>query len=130
MASKALFDVPKGATAQVRIIDSTFRLSGMPISQLMDPPLDGLDTLPTAMTWSFLIESSTGKKALFDLGVPPDIKTYAPAILNMLEGAGWDLWAEKNVADILKANGIDPAEINSVIWRCVDGNVPSFSSGP
>ena len=58
-----------------------------------------------------------GKKALFDLGVPPDIKTYAPTILSMLDSAGWDLWAEKHVADILKANGIDPAEINSVIWR-------------
>ncbi|KAI0132857.1 beta-lactamase-like protein [Xylariales sp. AK1849] len=116
MASKALFDVPTGDTAKVYIIDSTLRLSKFPFDELLKPRVDGFDEFNGLTTWSFLVESSTGKKVLFDLGVPKDIDTYPPTIVQTIKKSGWDLRVEKNVADILKENGTDPSEIQSVIW--------------
>lgn len=117
MSSKALFNVPSGATATVKIIDSTLRLSKLPSDYLMTPSVEGFSHMPTFTTWSFLIESASGQKALFDLGVPPDIETHSPAIIKRIKNSGWDVRAEKHVADILSENGVRLAEINSVIWR-------------
>jgi hypothetical protein len=117
MSSKALFDVPAGAVALVSIIDSTLRISNMPLDYLMSPGMEGLDTMAPLTTWSFLVKSSTGKTALFDLGVPPDTDSYSPLIVKKLKTCGWHVEAKKHVADILKENGVDPTTIDSVIWR-------------
>lgn len=116
MTSKALFDVPPGAVAQVSIIDSSLRITNMPAEYLLTPRMEGFDTLPFVPTWSFLVQSSTGQKALFDLGVPPDTSTYAPAIVDKLRENDWTAEAKQHVADILREHGLDPSEIGSVIW--------------
>src|SRR3954451_22442035 len=102
MQSKALFDVPPGAAAKVSIIDSSLRLNGIPVEYLMGPGVDGLDTFPTCPTWCFLVESSTGQKAIFDLGVPPDVSTFSPAVYDKLKSSGWSIEVRQHVADILK----------------------------
>jgi glyoxylase-like metal-dependent hydrolase (beta-lactamase superfamily II) len=116
MTSKALFDVPPGATAQVSIIDSTLRITNMPVTYLMTPAMEGFDKFRFLPTWSFLIQSSTGQKALFDLGVPPDTTTFAPVVVDNLKKSGWTIEVKQHVADTLKDNGLNPAEIASVIW--------------
>lgn len=119
MCPKPVFDVPPGAVAKVSIIDSTLRFSKLKVDYLMGPPLDGFDEMNGVPTWSFLIESSTGQKVLYDLGVPKDQTTYSPSIQKDIKKYGWELQVEKNVADILKENGIEPRDIQSVIWRLV-----------
>ena len=110
--------VPVGEPAKVSIIDSTLRLSNMRTGYLMTPDMPGLDTLATLTTWCFLVESSTGEKALFDLGVPPDYeRSYTPAIQTKLKNSGWEIQVGRHVADILTEGGVDPGSINSVIWR-------------
>ncbi|KAK7216367.1 hypothetical protein V2G26_004370 [Clonostachys chloroleuca] len=111
------FDMPGGETVKVSVIDSTMRLSGLPVSSLLEPPIEGFDTLSPITTWSFLVESSTGKKALFDLGAPKDpFNHYAPSVVEMLTESGCGIHVQANVADILEENGVQPAEINSIIW--------------
>jgi hypothetical protein len=110
-------EFPAGRAANVSIIDSTLRLSKMPMSYLMTPPMEGFVEMPTIPTWSFLIESSNGRKALFDLGVPPDTDTFAPIIREKLKASGWDVKVEKHVAKILEENGANLNDINSIIWR-------------
>lgn len=117
MVPKPLFNVAPGAVAKVSIIDSTLRLSKLPVEYLMTPPVDGFDEMNELPTWSFLIESPAGQKVLFDLGVPKDITTYTPSIQESLKKHGWDVQVEKNVSEILRGNGIDPQEIQSVVWR-------------
>lgn len=113
-----IFNVPAGVPAKVSIIDSTLRLSNMRAGYLMTPELPGLDTLPTLTTWCFLVESPTGKKALFDLGVPPDYdSSFTPAVQTKLRGSGWEVQVEKHVVDTLQDGGVDPGSIDSVIWR-------------
>ena len=71
-------------------------------------------------SWSFLVESTTGQKALFDLGVPRDQETgLSPSIRRQIEAGDWDLQVEKDVVQTLADNDVDPKEINSIIWRLV-----------
>lgn len=111
------FEVPSGAVAKVSIIDSTLRLGNLPAEYLTNPPVEGYNIMKTLPTWSFLVESSTGQKSLFDLGVPLDLSHFNPAVGKYTTERGWKVDVKENVADILKKNGIDLKDINSVIWR-------------
>ncbi|CAN8097745.1 unnamed protein product [Discula destructiva] len=110
------FDVPPGAVAKVSIIDSTMRLGGLDVSWLCKPAVKGFEKFPVLPTWSFLVESPSGKKALFDLGVHKDLTKYVPSIQDNITQYGWDINAQEHVADIIKRYGVDPKEIDSVIW--------------
>jgi hypothetical protein len=86
----------------------------------MEPPVPGFTYMPDLPSWSFLVESSTtGKRALFDLGVPPDWETFAPSVSDRLKTSGWEIRAEKNTSQILEENGVDLKTIGSIVWRCV-----------
>lgn len=119
MATTRLFDVPDGAVATVRIIDSTTSIKKLPTKALMTPEMPGLEFMPDIPTWSFLVESDTGKKALFDLGVPPDWRNFSPVIMKRLAVYGCEVYAEKHVEEILRDHQVDPSSINSIVWRCV-----------
>ncbi|KAK0610765.1 beta-lactamase-like protein [Immersiella caudata] len=110
------FDVPPGAIAKVSIIDSTLRMNRLAASVFLTPALEGFDEFPPSPDWSFLIESSTGRKAVFDLGVPTDENSYSPAVLRQIEDLGFDFTVEKDVADILKEGGVKLTEVESIIW--------------
>ncbi|KAF4997924.1 hypothetical protein FGRMN_3515 [Fusarium graminum] len=117
MAQRPLFEVPSGEPAKVSIIDSSLRMSNLPLSLLMKPLMQGMDMMPTATTWSFLVESPSGKRALFDLGVPKDpLHNFSPMWVKTITEANLGLDVPKNVADILKDNGMQPSEIDTVIW--------------
>lgn len=112
------FKVPAGTQAvQVRIIDSTSRIGKIPVHYIMTPPVEGMDYMPLLPSWSFLVEHPSGKKVLFDLGVPKDWLAFAPTVSDTLRTRGWDISVEKEVIDVLQANGIESSEINAIIWR-------------
>jgi hypothetical protein len=112
------FPVPSGSAAKVSIMDTTSRITKIATHVLMGPEMPGFPTFPELPSWSFLIESeSTGQKALFDLGIPPDWRNFAPAIVDRLKEFGWDIEAHKHVAEILEENGVKKDSIGAVIWR-------------
>ena len=118
MSPSKKFAVPDGAVARLRVIDSTTKIKGLPLGYLMTPPMPGMEVLPEAPSWSFLIESDTGCKALFDLGVPPNWRDFSPVVAKPLQTRGWgEPSGEKHVAEILVDEGIDLSSINSIIWR-------------
>ncbi|KAH8162142.1 hypothetical protein CIB48_g6120 [Xylaria polymorpha] len=118
MTAVPSFSTPAGATAQVYIINTDVYLAGLPVAALLSPSVDGFEMFRPLASWSFLVQSSKGEKVLFDLSIPPDTTTYPPAILEMVTAASAPVSVEgtNHVADILKGNGIDPADIGSVIW--------------
>ncbi|KAI0975574.1 beta-lactamase-like protein [Xylaria arbuscula] len=116
MSAVPSFDVPAGATAQVYVIDTAVRLKGLPVAALLTPGVDGFQTFPPLASWSFLCQSSKGEKVVFDLSLPPDTTRYPPAITGILNQASASVEGTNHVADILKQNSIDPAEIGSVVW--------------
>jgi hypothetical protein len=111
------FDVPAGAVARLRIIDTTTKINGLPTDYLMTPPMPGMEIMPEIPAWSFLVESETGRKVLFDLGVPPNWREFSPVVAEPLQKRGWEITVDKNVVDILKDEGVDPTSIDSVVWR-------------
>lgn len=115
--TRPFFHVPSGQVAKVSIIDSSTRLSNLAASHLCTPPVEGFETLQSLPTWSFLVESPSGKKALFDLGVHVDLTKYIPRTQNNIKKNGWKVETKEHVADIIRRHGVDPKEINSVIWR-------------
>lgn len=115
--NKPPFDVPPGAVAKVSIIDSTLRFSKIKANYMTKPAVEGFDELPTFPTWSFLVESPSGRKALFDLGGHKELGRYIPRVGDHIKRLGWQLDVQEDVADILRSHGVDPKEIESVIWR-------------
>jgi hypothetical protein len=117
MTDPSNIPIPPGKVATVSIIDSTLQLTGLAVASVLSPPMNGFEEMPALPTWSFLVQSPGGKSILFDLGVPPDINTYAPATRDELKRTGWQIKAEKHVADILAEHGVDLSDIDAVIWR-------------
>ncbi|KAI6754572.1 hypothetical protein HG530_012324 [Fusarium avenaceum] len=114
MAERPRFEVPSGKAAKLSIIDSTLRFSRMPLAFLMKPAMDGMEMMPVVTTWSFLVESSSGKKALFDLGVPKNpLENFSPTWVKLITEKNLGVEVTQNVADILKDNGVQPSEIDS-----------------
>lgn len=115
--TKGLFNIPQGATARVSIIDSTLRVGALPPKDLVSPKIPGFDVFPPVPAWSFLIESSTGQRVLFDLGVPPNLnESFSPPLLEAVASFGWDISVEKHVVDILREHGVAPRSISAIIW--------------
>lgn len=112
------FTVPPGTTkVSVSLIDTTSRLKRFPVKVLMEPPMPGLETLDLP-AWSFLIEHPSGRKLLFDSGVPYDWETnLTPAVSRRIKEHQWDVRVERKVVDILKEGGLEPRQIEAVIWR-------------
>lgn len=119
MSSNPEFVVPSGEIAQLRIIDTKCSISCLPASRLMSPKMEGFDFLPTMPSLSFLIEGSTGQKALFDLGISKDWKSFAPIVSNRLSTNGYKIESRRGVADVLQDAGWDLRSIDSIVWRSV-----------
>lgn len=116
MASSFTQHVPSGKPVTTRIIDSTSKIAGLPMKALMKPGIEGLEMMPEAPTWSFLIEHESGRKLLFDLGIPTDWQDAAPAVSDRLKSMGWDISVQKPTVDILKEQGIDASAIEAIVW--------------
>ena len=112
-----LHNIPPGAPANISIIDSTLRVNAVPPKDLALPEIPEFEVFPPVPAWSFLIESSTGRRGLFDLGVPPNYnESFSPPLLEAVAAFGWDTSVQKHVVDILKEHGVAPESINAVIW--------------
>lgn len=119
------FPVPAGAVASVKIIDTTSKIRHIATDYLMGPAVAGFSTMPEIPSWSFLVESATtGRKALFDLGVPKDWQAMAPEVVRHIRASGWDVEVQKDTADILQEHGYVLDEVGSLVWR----SVPPFPS--
>ena len=104
---------------QVSIIDTTTHIGGIPNGLFMVPPIPGYEYL-NCPSYSFLIEHSSGRKILFDLGVRKDWDNLAPKVFNRLKESDWDIRVPKDVREILEEEGIDPGTVDGIVWRFDD----------
>lgn len=128
MTDKANAGVPDGKTAKVFIIDTGARIGRIPTEFLVKPPVQGFSHLPSLPSWSFLVENDTGRRALFDLAIPKDWANLPPAISDKLKTRGWVITADRDVDEVLTANGVSTSSIESVVWRYVRLQVDLGSS--
>lgn len=109
------FEVPPGETVRVCVVDTTSRIGKVPTGALVEPSIFGYTHLDDCPSWSFLIQHElSGKKVLFDLGVPQDWKQMSPTVTI---DPKWHVEVVKDTSEILEENGISPEQINSIIWR-------------
>ncbi|KAH0843126.1 ornithine carbamoyltransferase [Fonsecaea monophora] len=115
----AKFEVPPGATAQVRIIDSSTRMT-FPPWMFIKPKWPGFDLLKQLPSWSFLVEhtSASGKhsKLVFDLGMPKDWANMAPVISEQLKAHPSAFQVTHDVSEILENNDVKLNEVNWIVW--------------
>jgi glyoxylase-like metal-dependent hydrolase (beta-lactamase superfamily II) len=109
-------DIPAGASIRVSIVDIGTTIQG-PVSGFMGPVQHGHSFL-RAPTYTFLIEHSSGKKLLFDLGVRKDWQNLAPSVVARIRQPGWEIHCEYSIADFLQERNVDVAggAIDSIIW--------------
>ncbi|KAK3988621.1 beta-lactamase-like protein [Cladorrhinum sp. PSN332] len=116
----AKLTIPRGSPARLSIIDSTLRMEKLNASGLTTPPIPGFQYLPTLPSWAFLIESTTpgtNKKAIFDLGFPPNAnESFAPSRYKLMIGRALPVKVDKHVSEILVEHNISLDSINAIIW--------------
>ena len=107
---------PSKTTVDVSIINTTSRIKLIPYKVFVEPDYKGLDYLDCP-AFSFLIEHPSGRKLVFDLGVRKDWENGPQRIVDRIKDGGWSVTAEKDVAQILREGGVDPKDIEAIIWR-------------
>jgi hypothetical protein len=113
-----VFNIPlssKDEAVTVRVIDTTLRIN-MEIGEMLQPKFPGHTHL-CSPSYSFLVEHSSGRKVLFDLGVQKDWENQAPDVVEMIKECGWTVEVEKDVAQILKENDVKLDGVEAIIWR-------------
>jgi uncharacterized protein (DUF302 family) len=53
---------------------------------------------------------------IFDLGIRKDFENSPKAIIDSVTSRGLGVKVEKDVTDILKEQGEDPAQVGGIIW--------------
>ncbi|KAE8364617.1 beta-lactamase-like protein [Aspergillus caelatus] len=115
MSQDQLFEIPPGETITVKLINPV-NFGPSHLKRFMTPQVPGLDTFASNPAFSFLLEHTSGRKLIFDLGIRKDYQNYAPKIANYIPTTGYNIEVTHNVADILQEHGIPLKEIEAVIW--------------
>ncbi|KAL6229996.1 beta-lactamase-like protein [Aspergillus navahoensis] len=82
----------------------------------MVPSVPGLEGHTRTPALSFLLEHSSGRRLVFDLGIRRDYQNYAPKIAEYIPTMGYKIEVEKNVAEILGDHGVAAEDVDGVIW--------------
>ncbi|GES60374.1 metallo-beta-lactamase superfamily protein [Aspergillus terreus] len=116
MTVNPIVTIPPGQTTiSVKLINPVNAGPAI-LDRFMVPPVPGLGTFKSFPSFSFLLEHSSGRKLVWDLGIRKDYTKYSPKIASYIPTTKYTLDVEKNVADILEENGIKCDEIEAVIW--------------
>ncbi|ROW08520.1 hypothetical protein VMCG_03277 [Cytospora schulzeri] len=107
---------PSSATVDVRIIDTTSWISGIPTAAFFEPNIKGHDIL-SCPAYAFLVEHPSGRKLVFDLGIRKDWENWAPALHEMFKQMpGAKHTVKQGVREQLEEHGVPGSSIEAVVW--------------
>ncbi|ETS84468.1 hypothetical protein PFICI_02493 [Pestalotiopsis fici W106-1] len=107
---------PSGSVAKLSIIETKARIGNIPISAFFGPPLDGYERLALMPAWSFLVESSTGRRIVFDLAMNNNPETVTPGVEKEIASVEATVEIPKTVAQVLSEGGVSLKSIESIVW--------------
>lgn len=108
--------IPQLLTCVAAVIDTTSWISALPTNLFFEPPIRGYDEL-SVPSYSFLIEHSSGRKLLFDLGIRKDWENLSPATAGLIDKIGpAKLEVKKGVREQLEEHGVHGSSIEGIIW--------------
>ncbi|KAL4734914.1 beta-lactamase-like protein [Aspergillus similis] len=113
--SRNRLQIPPGASITVRLINPV-NFGPSRLERFMAPRVPGLEGFARNPTLSFLLEHSSGRKLVFDLGIRKDYQNYAPKIAEYIPTTGYKIEVEKNVVDTLEEQGVAVEDVEGVIW--------------
>lgn len=117
MANLPLIELPPGKEAiSVKMINPV-NFGPAIIKRFMEPPVPGVEKKKPGPVLTFLLEHSSGKKLVFDLGIRKDYENYAPTVAEYIPTTNYNIQVTKNVVDILEESEVPGASIDAVIWR-------------
>lgn len=104
-------------TVSVSIIDSTTSVAGVASARFVKPDIPGFEYL-VAGSYSFLIQHPTlHRNLVFDLAFRKDKENLCPPLLEAINNVyKAEVWAEKDVKDVLEEGGFDTSKVEAVIW--------------
>lgn len=111
-------DIPQSSsTVTISIINSTSWVSNVPYNMSIEPVYPGYDTLQ-GPTYVFLIHHEpTNTRLLFDLGLRKNFKTHLnPVLLEAFAKLTMEMSVEKDVSEILTEHGVQPGDIDAIIY--------------
>lgn len=84
---------------------------------IVEPSIPGHDVLECP-AYSFLVEHTSGRKLLYDLGTRKDWENFSPLVNGLLKQHELKIEVEKGVAEILQDGGVAVADgaIEAIIW--------------
>ena len=108
------------ATVSVSIIDSSARLKKIPINVFFEPELPGFTTFDGVAN-VFLIthtdpKTNRTRRVLFDLGMRKDWTKLPPSSVERIKTWECDIQIAYNVSEILTSYGLEPSNIEAIIW--------------
>ncbi|KAJ5712616.1 hypothetical protein N7493_009084 [Penicillium malachiteum] len=115
MAEPPDFIIPPGEVITVKLIN-TVNFGPAQLHRFMGPPVPGMETHPSNPSFSFLLEHSSSRKLVFDLGIRKDYPNYAPKIAQYIPTTKYNIEVTKNIIDILEENGVPGEQVEAVIW--------------
>lgn len=102
-------------TVTVRMIDTTAVMK-LKAEAFLDPVMPGHEFM-SVVDVAFLIEDPRlNRKAMLDLGVRKDYWNVRPAVAKRVETVISGIRVDKDVTEILTANGVKLEEIDDVRW--------------
>lgn len=117
MTSTPCIQLPPGKeTISVKLINPV-NFGPAILKRFMAPAVPGLETFPPCPSFSFLLEHSSGRKLVFDLGIRKDWQNLAPDIADYIPSTNYKFEMEKNVIEILEENGVAGGDVEAIIWR-------------
>lgn len=105
----------ENSTVRVRVIDTTTKLGGIPAAAFLAPQFPGMSNLD-GPSFSFLIEHSSSRNLIFDLGVRKDWENLPAPTVKRMKSMGIKADVQMGVREQLEAHGVDAKTIEAVIW--------------
>jgi glyoxylase-like metal-dependent hydrolase (beta-lactamase superfamily II) len=109
--------IPESSVSvEVSVIDTTTYLRESSGSMILKPIYPGYEKCD-APSYSFLIHHrASNSRLLFDLGLRKNWRTHlSPHLLHEIESFGLTIQVEKDVAEILQENGLQPGDISTIV---------------
>ncbi|AEO63751.1 uncharacterized protein THITE_2109342 [Thermothielavioides terrestris NRRL 8126] len=107
---------PSASTVDLSIINTTGTIRGVSADLFLSPPVKGYDWLAVPVV-SFLIQHPRlNRSLLFDLGIRKDWENLSPPLLTRIKSLGWTLSVDRDVHEILQEAGVDPGNIEAIVW--------------
>ena len=106
---------PGNKTVSVKLVNPV-HFGPSIIGRFMKPDVPGFDRIESVPSNCFLLQHSSGRNLVWDLGIRSDHQNYAPSIARYLPTTGYQFDHRGDVVDQIQRGGVKLEDVEAVIW--------------